>query len=43
MSDNPVKTYLASHPRACGAVFMMCMLLASAGNAAATASCFNGP
>lgn len=43
MSDNPVKTYLASHPKACGAVFVMCMLLASAGNAAATVEAVNGP
>ncbi|WP_313690902.1 DUF7503 family protein [Halorarum halobium] len=43
MSDNPVKTYLAQHPKACGAVFMMTMLLASAGNGAATAAAINGP
>ena len=43
MSENPVKTYLAEHPKACGAVFMMTMLLATAENAAATASCVNGP
>ncbi|WP_281375683.1 DUF7503 family protein [Halorarum halophilum] len=43
MSDNPVKTYLAEHPKACGAVFMMTMLLASASNAAATVSAVNGP
>ena len=43
MSDNPVKTYLAEHPKACGAVFMMTMLLASAGNGTAVISAVNGP
>lgn len=43
MSDNPVKSYLAENPKACGAVFVMCMLLASAGNAAATVSANPGP
>ncbi|WP_268744619.1 DUF7503 family protein [Candidatus Halobonum tyrrellensis] len=43
MSDNPIKAYLAEHPKACGIVFTMCMLLASASNAAAIASANNGP
>lgn len=43
MSDNPVKSYLAEHPKACGIVFTMCMLLMSASNAAATVSANNGP
>ena len=45
MSDtNPVAAYLAQHPKACGIVFTVCMLLASAGSAAAqTASVCPGP
>lgn len=41
--DNPVTAYLAQHPKACGIVFTMCMLLASAGNAAASGSVTAGP
>lgn len=43
MSESPVATYLAQHPKACGVVFTMCMLLASAGNAAATGGICPGP
>lgn len=43
MSENPIKSYLAQHPKACGIVFTMCMLLTSAGSAAATASVNSGP
>lgn len=43
MSDNAVANYLAQHPKAAGAVFTMCMLLANAGNAAAVVSATSGP
>ena len=41
--DSPVAAYLAQHPKAVGIVFTMCMLLASAGNAAATVNATAGP
>ncbi|WP_435128520.1 DUF7503 family protein [Halobaculum sp. D14] len=43
MSENPVTAYLAQHPKACGVVFMTCLLLASSGSAAAMGSAFAGP
>ena len=44
MSENPITAYLAQHPKACGIVFTMCTLLASASSAAAqSASVCAGP